>query len=88
MNVMKVRQATIRYPEALLVGLKTTPERFEKEAALVLAAKLYEMRKISSGMAARIAGMDRLSFLFALQRYDVPVVDLTEEEFSEEVRNA
>ncbi|MBI4860634.1 MAG: UPF0175 family protein [Candidatus Riflebacteria bacterium] len=85
---MKERQVTIRYPEALLVGLKTTAERFEKEAALMLAVKLYELRRISSGMAGRIAGLDRVTFLFTLQRYDVPVVDLTEEEFTEEVRNA
>lgn len=85
---MKELHATIRYPQSLLVGLKTTPELFEKEAALVLAIKLYEMRKISSGMAARIAGVDRLTFLFCLEKYGVPVVDLTEQEFAEEVMNA
>ena len=85
---MKERQATIRYPESLLLGLKSSPEQFEKEAAMLVAAKLYEMRRISSGLAARIAGLDRLSFLLELERYGVPVVDLTREEFEEEIQSA
>lgn len=85
---MKERQATIRYPESLLLGLKSSAEQFEKEAAMLVGAKLYEMRRISSGQAAKIAGMDRLTFLFELERYGIPVVEMTREEFEEEIQSA
>ena len=43
-----------------------------------MAVKLYEMKKISSGMAAELVGMDRIGFLLRLTDYGVPVNDLDE----------
>lgn len=45
-----------------------------------MAVKLFEMKRLSSGMAAALVGIDRVSFLLNLNRYGVAMIDLTEEE--------
>ena len=56
-------QLTIPYPDALPAALRMTQSEFEREARLLLAARLFEERKISSGHAAVVAGMSRIEFL-------------------------
>ncbi len=68
---MAERAVTIPYPEDLLLSLKESPEEFESEARLLLAAKLHEMGRVSSGMAARLAGVPRATFLTSLGRYGI-----------------
>jgi hypothetical protein len=43
---------TIAYPDELLLSFKKSPDEFEAEARLLLAVKLYEMHRVSTGMAA------------------------------------
>ena len=38
---------------------------------MLAAVKLYELGRLSSGRAAELAGMPRVEFLLALQRYKV-----------------
>ena len=38
---------------------------------LLAAIKLYELGRLSSGRAAELAGIPRVEFLLALQRYKV-----------------
>jgi predicted HTH domain antitoxin len=59
---------TIPYPQDLLLSLKEDERGFEAEAKLLLAVKLYEMGRVTTGMAARLAGMDRVSFMFEMDR--------------------
>ncbi len=67
----KTRALRITYPEDLLLSLKESPEEFEKEARLLLAVKLYELGKVSTGVAAKIAGMGRVAFMMSLGRFDL-----------------
>ena len=60
------REASCPYPETLLLSRKESPETFEAEAHLLLAVKLYELSKVSTGTAATLAGMSRVAFMFAL----------------------
>ena len=53
-----------------------------------MAIKLYEMRQLSSGMAAEVLGIDRVSFLLRLNDYNVPMIDLSEEELLSDLENA
>lgn len=78
----------IEYPTSLPDALQTTRERFEQEAKMAMAVKLFEMRRLSSGMAASIAGMDRVSFLLRLSDYGVPMIDLDPDELTEDIANA
>ena len=55
---------------------------------MAMAAKLFEMKRLSSGMAARLVGMDRVAFLLSLHRFNVPMVDLEEDELLMDMENA
>lgn len=79
---------TIEYPDDLLVSLGTTREDFEREARFALAAKLFEQGRLSSGKAARLAGMGRVAFLMGLHRVGVAAIDLVEGEIEHEARYA
>ena len=78
----------IDYPETLPDALQQTREQFEQEAKMAMAVKLFEMKRISSGIAAQLAGIDRVSFLLNLHRYGVSMMDLTEEELIADLENA
>ena len=73
-------QLKIEYPETLPDALQQTREEFEQEAKWAMAVKLFELRRLSSGMAAALVGTDRVSFLLNLHRYGVAMIDFTEEE--------
>jgi len=53
----------VNYPEKLPDALQQSPEQFEREAKMAMAVKLYEMKKISSGTVASLAGLERVEFL-------------------------
>ena len=65
---MKENVLTIKYSEDVLLSLKETREEFEEEARYLLALKLYELGKISSGKAAKMAGLSRIEFLMRLKK--------------------
>lgn len=82
-----MQQLTIEYPDDLLVALGVRAEQFEQEARFALAAKLFELGRLSSGKAARLAGMDRVTFLLSLNRVGVAMLDLDEAEMEDERRH-
>ncbi|HEX7592718.1 MAG TPA: UPF0175 family protein [Anaerolineae bacterium] len=88
MQIEKARALTIAYPDDLLLSLKETPEEFERQARLLLAVKFYEMGKISSGMAARLAGMNRVEFLLELNRFGMAVINTPPDELAQDAANA
>lgn len=73
-------QLIVNYPEKLPDALQQSSEQFEREAKMAMAVKLYEMKRISSGTAAALVGMERVEFLLDLHRYGVAVIDLTTDE--------
>lgn len=79
---------TIPYPDDLLLSLKTDPIRFEAEARTLLAVKLYELGRVSTGMGARLAGMDRVEFIFALARHGLSPVGVDPGEVEQDAANA
>lgn len=81
-------QLIVNYPEKLPDALQQSPAQFEQEAKMAMAVKLYEMKRLSSGMAATLVGMERVAFLLDLHRYGVPVIDLRAEELQADFDNA
>lgn len=78
----------IDLPDEVLFSLKETPEGVSRVIRMAAAAKLYELGKLSSGRAAELAGIPRISFLQALAQYGVSIFDFTEEEIAQDMRNA
>lgn len=78
---------SIKYPESLPDVLQDTPEEFEREAKMAMVAKLYERGRISSGIAAKIVGLDRVTFLLQLHSYGVSMINLSSEEMSRDLDN-
>jgi len=81
-------QLIVNYPKELPDALQQSPEQFEREAKMAMAVKLYELKRISSGTAATLVGMERVEFLLDLHRYGVPVIDLSAEELQADFDNA
>ncbi len=76
---------TIEYQDDLLFRLGINREQFSAEARFLLAAKLYELGRLSSGEAARLAGKERVAFLFALAQIGVPMSNLGTEDADAEI---
>ena len=85
---MHTKTLVIPYPEELLGEIGTTPEAFEQELRFLVAAKLYELGRLSSGRAAEIAGMPRVVFLHELGRYRISVFNYSLEDLEREIQEA
>ena len=83
-----IKQATITYPAEIPPMLKLSDQEFARELRFLGAAKLFELGRLSSGKAAQLAGMDRLAFLYELNRIGVPAVNLRDGEVEAEVQAA
>jgi predicted HTH domain antitoxin len=78
----------VEVPSSLPDALQCTPEAFAQEAKMAMAVKLYEMKRLSSGMAATLAGVSRVTFIAQLHRYGVPLIDLSPADLESDVANA
>ena len=85
---MQNHSIQVEYPEHFPDALQTTPDSFEQEARMAMAVKLFEMKRLSSGMAAQLAGVNRVSFLMSLAQYNVSMQDLTVDELESDFANA
>ena len=81
-------QFNVVYPQNLPDVLQVTKQAFENEARMAMAVKLFELKRLSSGMAAEMAGCSRVEFLLGLHRANVPMIDLEEEELISDMENA
>lgn len=81
-------QFNITYPEKLPDALQLTHEQFKENAKMAMAVKLFEMGKLSSGMAAQLAGVDRIFFLLNLYKYGVNMIDMDNDELESDIKNA
>lgn len=81
-------QIIVDVPNNYLDAMHREPDDFAQEAKLAMAAKLFEMKRLSSGMAANLIGMDRVTFLAQLQRFGVPMIDLDADELAQDIQHA
>lgn len=79
----------IEYPESLANTLRLSNKDFETEMKTNSLVKLYELGKVSSGVAARVLGLSRLDFLELLAKYNVSVLGgYNMDDLNEDIANA
>lgn len=78
----------INLPASILVSTGQSQEEFINEAKFLLALKLFELGRLSSGRAAELCEMNRIDFLLRAGHLGVPAADLDEEELSREFASA
>ena len=83
------RFITINYPESLAFSLKMENQEFKSEMKTISLIKLYELGKISSGLAAKLLSISRVDFLELLQKYNVSYFHKgLENELESDLKNA
>jgi len=60
----------------------------QHEFRLILASKLFELRRLTLGQAAEMAGLPVWSFMEALSRSVVSVMNLTDEQLAHDLESA
>ncbi len=79
----------IEYPESLANNLRLSEKDFVSEMRTNSLVKLYELGKVSSGVAARVLGLSRLDFLELLPKYNVSVLGgYDTDDLNEDIANA
>jgi predicted HTH domain antitoxin len=81
-------QIVLDIPNESLIALKISADEASELLRLAAAVKLFELGRLSSGAAARLAGVPRVVFLARLADYGVDTFRLTEEQLQRETRLA
>ena len=75
-------------PDDAVLSMHVPVADVSYQLRMAAAVKLYELGRLSSGAAARLAGVPRVAFLAKLGDYGVDTFRMTEEELLADVRNA
>lgn len=78
--------AKLSIPKDVADLLGNTPEEVQQRVHEILVLSFYREHKISSGRAAELLGMDLLTFSRWSGERGVPYIDMTPEEWQEELR--
>lgn len=79
---------TIDYPAELLWALQQNPDEFARDARVLLALKLYETGKLSTGLAAQLAAMPRAAFITVLGQHGLSPFGETPEDLESDAAQA
>jgi predicted HTH domain antitoxin len=71
---------TFEYPEILLTTLGMDDVCFAKEVKMAAAMKLFDQGRLSSGQAARLAGVGRVEFILSCGKWGVSSIGPWDEE--------
>lgn len=75
-----MKTVTLNIPEGV--------ELDDREAAMLVASRLYEQGKLSLGQAAELAGYTKQTFMELLGDYHVSVFNYDAQELANDIRNA
>lgn len=67
------------------ITIELPPNISSDEAKLLLAAKLYEIGKLSLGKAAKLAGYSKGTFIELISKMGIPVINYPAEELDREI---
>ena len=83
-----IKRLTIEYPTEVLWALQQEPEEFATLARIMLALKLYETGKLTTGLAAQLAGVPRSTFYFLLGQYNLSPFGESPDELEDDLIHA
>ena len=86
--VADMMTVTVEIPDEALDALGTSLDGAGDALRFVAAAKLYEIGRLSSGAAARLAGIPRVVFLSRLAELGIAALDTSLDDLREDVRRA
>lgn len=76
---------TVEVPEQIQQALNRTQGEIGRDVRLYAALMLYQLGKLSSGMASQLAGITRVEFLRLCGEYGISVFQYTPEELEAEL---
>jgi predicted HTH domain antitoxin len=76
---------TIPYGDDVLFSTGLSRDELDEEATFLLAGKLYELGRLSSGQAAKLCGKTRIGFLMSLPGIGISMSNLRPEDAAAEV---
>ncbi len=77
-------QVSIEVGDDVLFSTGMSKDEFSAEARFLVAAKLYELGRLTSGQAAKLCGKGRVDFLCSLPRVGVSIANLRPEDAAAE----
>jgi len=76
---------TLEIPDSLLIQKAVSMDELSKEAQMEVAFHYFKTGRLSSGQAARMAGMNRVDFMLAAGARHIPLIDLDDVELKREL---
>jgi predicted HTH domain antitoxin len=77
---------TVNVPRELLADVGLSAQTASAEILRAFVLSLYRRDRISSGKAAQLLGMHRMTFIRVLAEEKIPYLDYTPEELEAEIR--
>jgi predicted HTH domain antitoxin len=74
--------------KVLTINIPDSLDLDAREAAMLLATRLFEQGKLSLGQAAELAGYSKRAFMELLGTYNVSLFNYNEQELENDVDNA
>lgn len=81
-------QILMEVPNHFPDAMHCAKDEFLREAKLAMAVKFFELKRLSSGMAATLAGVDRVTFMAELPRFGVALIDLPVDDVMDDAAHA
>ena len=73
--------------QEITLKLPNTFDTSDWELKMILAAKMFEMGKLSSGQAAEMVGISKRAFLELVGKFNVSIFGYTADELLEDLRD-
>jgi len=81
----QVKEITISVPADILLSANLDQEHMAQEMKEVFAYKLFSTGRLSSGKAAKLAGINRIAFLLKARRYNAEWLAYSSDEVRREL---
>jgi predicted HTH domain antitoxin len=81
----QVKEIKINLPTDVLLSANTDQEHIAQEMREALAYKYFSQGRLSSGKAAKLAGISRIEFLLNAHKYNVEWLSYSQDEIRREL---